>query len=84
MNDYYVVQSTLGPRDLLRLGISDGTCSILNAGPKTFEKYTDFVVLINENIEEWRYHKFGIRVLKRKILEFNDDEEAVLWFKLNY
>jgi len=82
MNKYYVVQSVCGSSDLLKLG----TCLYAYA-VKAIKMiyYTDIIVLVNNNFEAAWYKKYPRILIKESLIrEFEDDEEALLWYKLNY
>ena len=81
MPKYYIVQSTIKEHmDLIRLGnMSYCHIGILHR----FIKYDVEEVLINRNMDVKRYDKYGANILKENIKEFNNDKEALLWFKLN-
>jgi len=80
MNKYYVIQSVCGPSDLLRLGT--------RLYPHEFIKmvyYTDIKLLVNNNFEAVWYNEYPKTLIKESLIrKFEDDEDALLWYMLNY
>lgn len=81
---YYIIQSALKREkiDFIRLGKRIRNSKGFSKG---FGDYKVNKILVNNNFQKSWYDKYKeIEVLENKILEFENNNQAMLWFKLNY